>query len=406
MIHLLKICKNLFIIAVLCQVFFSCKEDPIGQMPLDKTPPKPISNPVVTNVPGGAKIKYQLPDETDLLYVKAVFTLPNGTEQEVKTSVFFNTLEISGFGKSSKMTIPLITVDRSRNESEPVYVEIEPEDSPIYDICKSIEIVQGFGGFKINWFNPMKTEVMIDILKKDEDGVFKYVETFYSSEPVANRAVRGQDPVESEYAVFVRDYYKNHTDTIYSTLTPWYEVQLDKSKFAALPKSSKFNLHSYGSSSMSIIWNDAIMPENAIYYIADDQTPKLYWPYFAFDMGVKAKLSRFRFWSRGNAFIYSLHAPKEILLLGTNDWNVASNPESDDSEWQILIRCTSYRPSGLPPEEPPTDEDRAYHDAGQEFEFPLDAPAVRYVRFKSLGSWSGSYGLFVSELTFWGSPEN
>jgi hypothetical protein len=94
----LKIFRNFIVIFVLCQAFFSCEEDPRGQMSLHNTPPKPVSNPVVTNFPGGARIRYQLPDETDLLYVKAVFTLPNGSHQEVITSVFSNFMEIRGFG--------------------------------------------------------------------------------------------------------------------------------------------------------------------------------------------------------------------------------------------------------------------------------------------------------------------
>jgi len=395
------ILKNCIIIFILCLAFFSCKEDPIGQMPIHTKPPKPVIDPVVTNLPGGARIQYQLPDETDLLYVKAVFTLPNGSVQEVRTSSFSNTLEIKGFAKSTKMTIPLISVDRSRNESDPVYVEIEPEDSPIFDIRKSIYVIAGFGGFKIDWENPLRSNVVVEIMKKDDEGVFKYIETFYSTEAIAKKAVRGQDAVESDFAIFVRDTYKNHTDTLLVTLTPWYEQPLDKRKFAPLPLSSKFQLHSYGSTNMGIIWDGSILPANGIYYISlQDRYP----PYFGFDMGVKAKLSRFRVWTR-NDYIYRLHAPKDMVLYGTNDPIIANDPDSDDSLWTELISCSSYRPSGLSADELPTAEDRAYHDAGEEFEFPLEAPEVRYIRFKSLISWSGTWGLFVSELTFWGSPE-
>ena len=399
--NILNKCSFLLVVFLMGSVFFSCKEDPIGQMPIDKIPPKPVSNPVVTNLPGGAKIQYQLPDETDLLYVKSYFTLPNGTFQEVRTSSFANTLEIRGFGKATTMTIPLISVDRSRNESEPVYVDISPEDSPIYDIRQSLYVIAGFGGFKIDWLNPLKSNIVVEILKKDEEGDFRSIESFYSSEEIANKAVRGQEAVESEFEIFVRDTYNNYTDTLNITLTPWYETQLDKSKFAALPRSSKFELHNYGNSNMSIMWDGNITPDNNIYYI---MMQDLYPPYFAFDMGVKAKLSRFRLWTRYD-YIYQLHAPKEFTLYGTNDPVIANNPDSDNSEWIELVTCSSYRPSGLSYEEPATGEDRAYANAGDEFEFPLEAPEVRYIRFQSWTSWSGTWGLFVSELTFWGSPE-
>lgn len=392
--------KNLFIIILALPVLFSCKEDPVGQMPIHKNSPRPVNNPVVTNLPGGAKIQYQLPDETDLLYVKSVFTLPNGSLQEVRTSSFSNTIEVKGFGKATKMTIPLISVDRSRNESTPVHVDIAPEDSPIYDVLKSIYTVAGFGGFKIDWLNPLQSNIVVEVLKKNEEGVFKYIESFYSSEAIAKKAVRGQEAVASDFAIFVRDTYKNHTDTLQVTMTPWYEQQLDKSKFMPLPRSSKFELHGYGSTNMGILWDNATTPDNAIYYIMlQDKYP----PYFAFDMGVKAKLSRFKMWTRYD-YIYRLHAPKDIVLYGTNDPYVANDPDSDDSEWIELVACSSYRPSGLSSDELPTAEDRAFADAGEEFEFPLEAPEVRYIRFKSLASWSGTWGLFLSELTFWGSP--
>jgi len=393
--------KNLIVLSILGLAFFSCEEDPVGQMPIDNIAPKPITNPVVTNFSGGARIKYQLPDETDLLYVKTVFTLPNGTIQEVKTSSFSNYLEVRGFAKSTKMTIPLISVDRSRNESEPVYIEIEPEDSPIYDIRQSINVIAGFGGFKIDWVNPLNSDVVVEVMKKDDEGVYKYIETFYSSEKTANKAVRGQEPVESDFAIFVRDTYNNHTDTLLVRLTPWLEQQLEKNKFAPLPRSTKFTLHSYGNANMSVLWDGNITPDNNVYYIAAQIA---YPPYFAFDMGVKAKLSRFRIWTRYD-YIFQLHAPKDFVLYGTNDYDVASNPDSDDSEWTELVACSSYRPSGLSSDEVPTAEDRAYANAGEEFEFPLEAPEVRYIRFKSLISWSGTWGLFVSELTFWGSPQ-
>jgi hypothetical protein len=152
---------------------------------------------------------------------------------------------------------------------------------------------------------------------------------------------------------------------------------------------------------MNVLWDGNILPANNVYYIMlQDAHP----PYFAFDTGVKAKLSRFKIWTR-NDYIYRLHAPKDFILLGTNDPLIAFDPESDHSLWEELVVCSSYRPSGLSSDEMPTAEDRAYHDAGEEFEFPLEAPEVRYIRFLSLNSWSNTWGLFVSELTFWGSPQ-
>lgn len=401
--------KKYFHFLIIAVLFFTaCKEEYIGQYPIDNVPPKPISNPVVENFQGKSIITYQLPDETDLLYVKAVYTSSSGNQEEVKASSFTNSLIVAGFGKSLKTTVQLISVDRSQNESEPVPVQIEPEDSPIYAIRNSIVTEASWGGFRISWNNPLRENIVVGVMKKNDEGIFGHIENFYSSVAEAENAVRGQDSIRSDFAVYVRDTYNNYTDTVFFTLQPWYEQQLDKGKFVGLPKSSKFTLHSYGSTNMNVMWDDIFSVDNSIYYIA---TGSQYYPYFAFDLGVKVKLSRFRYWTRRD-YIFRLHHPKKIQIFGTNDPNVANNSESDDSEWILLNDeiFESFRPSGLQPDEDPTTEDRAYHDAGEEFEFPLGVPAVRYLRFKSLQSWTGvgvGDGCFVSELTFWGGvPEN
>lgn len=43
------------------------------------------------------------------------------------------------------------------------------------------------------------------------------------------------------------------------------------------------------------------------------------------------------------------------------------------------------------------------HNKGHEFIFPLDAPAVRYIRIRSLESFGTSLGTF-SEVQIFGSP--
>jgi hypothetical protein len=393
----------LSIIILMSFSLFSCKEEPIGQYSVDDIPPQPIINPTVTNFAGGSRIDYQLPDETDLLYVKVAYPLPNGDMAEVRTSVFANHVELKGFAKSKKTTVQLYCVDRSRNMSQPVDVEIKPEDSPIYDIYRSLKLSTGFGGFKLDWENPLTEDIAVEVMKKDEEGVFKPVETFYSSEKIAlNKSVRGQDPVESEFAIYVRDTYNNNSDTLKAIITPWYEIELDKKKWLALPKSNKFTLHSFGNANMSIMWDGVYNVENGIYYISENTNKDE--PYFTFDLGTKSKLSRFKYWTR-YAYIFKLHSPKTIAILGTNDPAVAANPDSDESEWTLMGEFESTRPSGLPGGVDATAEDRAYADAGEEFEFSLEAPEVRYIRFLSRISWTKTRALFIAELTFWGAPE-
>ncbi|MGV8135690.1 MAG: DUF5000 domain-containing lipoprotein [Mangrovibacterium sp.] len=386
----------------------SCKEEPIGQYPTDKIPPKPVENVTVENFPGGATISYDIPEEEDLLYVKIPYQLPNGKMRTNKSSVFENQITIKGFGKSKKEKIALISVDRSQNESEPYYVDIEPEDNPIFSIHSNMVIQEAFGGLKLFWENPLKEEIMVGILRKNELGELQYVDNFYSSVVDAAAAVRGLDSVKTTFGIYVRDAYENYTDTSLMDLKPLYEQQLDKALFKSMGQPSIFNYvtSTTGVGPMPRIWDNIYnYPVLNLFYISPGGTIK---PYFTFDMGVVAKLSRFRFWGRRD-YLFSLHNPKFFEVWGTNDRDVAADGMTQGWEnnpaWIKLLDGESKRPSGGQLGDPLTDEDIAYAEAGEEYEFPLNVPPVRYIRYRSLISWSGSLGLHVNEIDFWGQVE-
>ncbi len=65
------------------------------------------------------------------------------------------------------------------------------------------------------------------------------------------------------------------------------------------------------------------------------------------------------------------------------------------------MSCYSFKPSGE--NTPITNEDKEYAANGFEFEFPLDAPPVRYLRFYVHETWGGAANIHISELSFfWG----
>ena len=87
----------------------------------------------VKNIPGGAILSYTLPDDEDLLYVKAVYNLKEGLA-EAKSSLYTDTIKVVGFGDMEPREVSLIAVDRSRNESAPVKVTVNPEEPPVLTI--------------------------------------------------------------------------------------------------------------------------------------------------------------------------------------------------------------------------------------------------------------------------------
>src|SRR5687768_3907386 len=80
----------------------ACKEESFWQEPTDTNPPGEISNVEVENIPGGAILRYALPHDEDLLYVKAVYSLKDGITSEVRASLYNDTLKIQGFGDTAE----------------------------------------------------------------------------------------------------------------------------------------------------------------------------------------------------------------------------------------------------------------------------------------------------------------
>lgn len=390
----------LFLMLVCSILLTSCKEEVIGQYPVDSTPPQKIANPLVTNTKGGATIKYDLPQDKDLLYVKAIYKLPNGIQKETLASAFVNELTIRGFARSTKTNVQLVTVDRSQNESDPVTVEIEPFDSSIFDIYESLSVIASFGGIKLNWENTTNEEVMVGVLYKDEENSFVPLENFYTSVDLGDVAVRGMESEETEFGIYIRDIFNNYTDTLVLKLTPWEESELDKSLWRGMTLCPSFTVSQYGKA-MPVLWNGVtVIDAPEVYYL---NTTSAVRTFFTIDFGVSAKLSRFKFWGRNNWY-FNLHHPKEIEIWGTNDPAVANGDACSWDGWELLLSATSVKPSGPDPTAHAnlTTEDLALAHAGEEFEFPLEVPDVRYIRFRTVRSWTDSNSSFMAELTFWG----
>lgn len=384
----------------------SCDEEPIGQYPVDSIAPPPVTNVIVENLPGSVHLTYDLPNAGDLLYIKAVHPLPGGRTGEVKASAFSNSMLVRGFGKSKKQTIQLISVDRSQNESDPALVEIEPLDSPIFEIMEGLEMKASFGGLKILWTNSNAEEISVEVLMKNNiTGEFEVIDVLYSSAVAAERSVRGLEAEPGTFGITVSDIFGNHTDTLTANLTPLFEEEIPKSGFAGLPLYSGFVVHGYGGG-FSDMWDGVTNISDNLFYIRTGNTIQ---PFFTFDMGVTAKLSRFRHWGR-DSHLYRLHSPRKFEWWGTNDTDVAH--EANDLDWKEnpawikLGTFTSYRPSGLRSGSMPTSEDVAYMRAGEEFEFPVDTPPFRYLRFNQISTWSGSTGTWFGELEFHGQIQD
>ena len=382
---------SLFLILV-CFFFSSCKEEAErGQYSLESVPPGEVKSPTVENLPGAAIISYIIPDDEDLLYVKATFTLDNGEVVEQKASAYASSLKIEGIGKSREVEVSLVAGDRSKNESKPITVKTHPLDAPIYTVFKTLKIGADFGGVKILWDNLSESEVVVTVTTPDAFGNLVLADNFYSKSKIGQGFIRGYPSVERLFAVSLRDRWGNVTDTIKQSYTPFYEERIQpKDKFRKwnpLGIPYKEYAPSYG---IQKIWDDTPGTLSRYLYFVTTFPDS-----FTFDMGQTAIFSRFK---------VMLDASQGFGGQNVMEFELWGAPTTDVSAdfskgWFKLgsykfRRPTDFGGSGL--------ENTALLAAGEDFPVDPNAPPVRYIRFVTKSTWGASQYATLAELQFWG----
>src|SRR5690606_10811983 len=175
--------------------------------------PSQVKNVSVKNLPGGALISYDLPNEEDLLYVLAKYEIRPGVTREAKSSNYINRLEVNGFGATGDYEVKLYSVGRNEKLSEPVTVQGQPERRPINDAFETIAIKEGFGGMTVTIKNEYEASLAVEVLTPDSLGILATETTFYTSLEDISLPVRGFDPEERLFGVVLRDRWDNFSDT-------------------------------------------------------------------------------------------------------------------------------------------------------------------------------------------------
>lgn len=396
--------KNIQYLTLWFLVFFlsnGCKEDLGIAAPMvnDGVAPGIVNSAQVENRKGAAKLTYKIPDDNDLLYIKALYEIRPGVKREVRSSKTNDSLIVDGFGEAKEYEVQLYAVDNGENVSKPITVKVKPLEPPVKTILKDLKIIDDFGGVGILYTNPTGAEVALVIVRKDASGKAQNVNTFYTKALEGSFNVRGYPVSPIDFGVYVRDKYGNVSETVYKTILPIEEVRLDRLLFKRLqlPTDTKELSAAWDSAKM---WDNAFGDAQGFHSLTDITILMPIW--VSLDMGVKAKLSRFKEFQRtsNNSYIFNHNNLKRFEVWGSND------PASDGSwdSWQLLGTYESQKPSKLPVGQLSSD-DIAYAKAGEEFNFAPSAPAVRYIRIKVLENWSGGSIMQIMELQFWGKVQ-
>jgi len=400
---------NLYILSF-SLLAFGCKQENLNApIVTNGNAPGTIKNVQVVNLNGKATITYSLPGDKDLQYVKAVYETSPGVSAQVIASRYANNLTVDGFGDTLAHTVKLYAVNSSEVSSSAINAVVQPF-TPGYILARrSLEVNITFGGFTIKAQNPTGDNLaiipMVDSTGKGNWGQTTGMDNVYSADTVITATIRNQPSVERKYAFAVRDRWFHYSDTLFLTLTPLFEQQLDKSKFATL-----------------VLPNDAVVLNNGGYtwpYYMYDGNYHPGWPstYFTvessitpqmvtIDLGAAHTLSRFQinpYLEVGN-FYYVRGNVKDFEVWGSNSPNL-SDPVSGNNEpgasWTKIGTYHVTKPSGSGYQvETTADQQAAYN--GWQFDFPIGLSDYRYLRVRQLSNWQGSYFLTIAEFTVWG----
>lgn len=381
----------------------SCEEDVRGPLTKDPNPPGIVSEVSVTNLPGGARISYAVPDDEDALLVEASYTLDNGKQVTTKSSVFKNFVIVQGLRVIRPQDVALVSVDRSNNRSEPVMVSITPETAPVDKLFASFELVEDFGGVRLKYNNEDKISAELLLYAADENGNLVYRQSaFIADDQKSHHTFRGFDPVATRFGAAAIDRWDNVTEIFEAEKTPLHEVILEHENFKDIFLTGD-EKDAFGWTK-SNLWNGSI--DGSGFHTAQGLPGTVVPPYtegyhmFTVDLGVTAKLSRFKFWQRQGSWIFTHGNPRYFEVWGI-DALPADNGASLEGWTKLIANGEVIKPSGGALGSNSA-EDVAQAASGEEFEFPIDAPPVRYVRFVNIESWSTGKFMHMMELDFWG----
>ncbi|MDP4277216.1 MAG: DUF4959 domain-containing protein [Bacteroidota bacterium] len=393
--------KKLILILGAVVLLFACSDEnllkPYG--PEDNTAPGVLTNVTYTPLPGGAKFNYVLPLNNDLSYVKAEYYV-NGVKKDAVSSQYNTTLTVEGLPDKKEYDVDLYCVDKSGNASKPTRVTITPEESPVKVMRESLKCNVDFGGFRIEFKNPSKSELSIYFLRQDTVSgklIFYQARVFSQAEGVYQ--VVGLPNVASKFGVFVRDRFGNTSSTLEFEDKPWREEYLDKSKFKYIgaPKVVDNDDWYSWSGRPQTLWDDIVGDWNFASTGPEGKFPH----YFCIDLGDTVPIGRILLQQRG---VFGGACPRHFDVYGAVQLP-AVNYVSPLEGWTKLNDKTFevIRPSGRKLGEPNTTEDVQAAEKGIMFtiDTPFPRPAIRYLRFKFIDAFDGEISIYVSEFSFW-----
>ncbi len=367
--------------------------------PISKSLGKPmqVTEVKVENMAGGALISYRIPNQEDIISVKATYTLETGKKMEAVASIYENKINISGFNDEKPHEVLLYTVNRAQETSEPVSCTVQPLESPLSLVSKTMFIQGDFGGARYSWSNNLKSPLTFEFFTLDSLGRMALVRIINSQLAEGAQSLRGYKPLPRPFGVVVKDNFGNRSDTIFPTgrlITPLYEEKLAKSRMRIMRLGNDQNFTNFEGSDQKMIDDDRTS-------FGHSPSSSLPAP-FTIDLGVVAKVSRLVIFQRlfSNSY-YNWGNPKAFDLYVRTS---APSQSGDWQEWTKIMDTEIIKPSGGA-SGTVTDDDLRAAEAGHEFTFNLSQEPVRYIRIVVKSTWGSTTFTHPAEIDVFGEPK-
>ena len=384
-------------------VFQSCKEADVK----DTTPPGTVTNVSYKATSGGAILTFDAPNNSDLLYIKAVYTNSLGKEVFKVTSHYSDSIEIDGFIDENPHQVRLYAVDTNNNQSEATIISVTPLKSFIYTVLESLSMKEDLGGVRIKWLNPAAKTVFVTVYYSKDGKVTNRI--LSSNVDSTSLMLRGIDPQIYDFSVVVEDFYGNKTtQREIGKYQPLVEQKIDKKSWTII-QSLSCDGDKYEGKLVNffddVIDTKEVNTDNS-YFIIDraDNGGMLKWPLdIVIDLNKKVVINRFVVWQRAFAYTsadqngvsvnYNYYQPDNM-----KSFNIFVS--NDKTTWVALGTFDIGDPRDAAGNIPPAAMQAAIN--GHEFNFQTSSIPFRYLKFSILSNYGSEADVYGSEITLYG----
>ncbi len=397
-IYHMKTNKILSILLFSFVILLGCKDDDSQ----DTTPPGSLSIENIVPTNGGGIISYSLPNDSDILFVRAEYTNSIGVDVYRVSSSHNNSIEIDGLNQNTPLQVRLFVVDENENVSQPIEVEFTPLPSFIFLVQESITITPDLGGVKLEWENIAEKTVYVHLhIVNGADQDIRILSSNSLSESIF---VRGLESVEMIFLTKVEDFDGNITDLEEkATLTPLFEEMIDKSTWTLMSQLS-VNGNAWEGETTAF-WDDVVdtaetNSDNSYFIIWRDQNGgTLNWPLdIVISLNKNVRVHRFKVWQRAFWYGGPTGVPYYYQEENMRSFNLYASNNSVD--WTLLGEYDIGDPSDENGNIPQDFIDAAAN--GHDFDLEGVSEKFRYLKFSITSNYGSDTYVHGSEITLWG----